>query len=112
SAAGGRAARPRLPGGPGGVTARGPVRMAMVGGGPGAFIGPVHRMAAELDRKIELVAGAFSRDAERSRQAGAAWGIAPDRAYGDWRALIAAEAARPDGAELVAVVTPNHLHLP
>jgi len=84
----------------------------MVGGGPGAFIGPVHRMAAELDRKIELVAGAFSRDAERSRQAGAAWGIAPDRAYGDWRALIAAEAARPDGAELVAVVTPNHLHLP
>ena len=49
----------------------------MVGGGPGAFIGPVHRMAAELDRKIELVAGAFSRDADRSRQAGAAWGLAP-----------------------------------
>ena len=90
----------------------GPVRLAMVGGGPGAFIGPVHRMAAELDRRITLVAGAFSRDPESSRQAGAAYGLAPDRAYGDWREMIAAEAGRPDGAELIAIVTPNHLHLP
>lgn len=82
----------------------------MVGGGPGAFIGPVHRMAAELDGAIRLVAGAFSRDAARTAQAAAAWGVAPDRAHADWRAMLAAEAAREDGAEVVAVVTPNHLH--
>jgi predicted dehydrogenase len=89
-----------------------PVRMAMVGGGPGAFIGPVHRMAAELDREIVLVAGAFSRDADKSRAAGAAWGLAPERSYADWAAMIEAEAASADGAELVSIVTPNHLHLP
>ena len=88
------------------------VRMALAGGGPGAFIGPVHRMAAELDGVIELVAGAFSRDPEKSRAAGEAWGVAADRVYDDWRTMIATEAARPDGAELVAIVTPNHLHLP
>ena len=82
----------------------------MVGGGPGAFIGPVHRMAAELDGKIKLVAGAFSRDAAKNAEAARAWGVADDRAYGDYRQMIAAEQARPDGAELVAVVTPNHLH--
>ena len=84
----------------------------MVGGGPGAFIGPVHRMAAELDRDIELVAGAFSRDPQKNRAAGEMWGLAAERVYDDWRTMIAAEAARPDGAELIAVVTPNHLHLP
>jgi len=88
------------------------VRMALAGGGPGAFIGPVHRMAAELDGVIELVAGAFSRDPEKSRAAGEAWGVAADRVYDDWRTMIATEAARPDGAELVAIVTPNYLHLP
>ena len=82
----------------------------MVGGGPGAFIGPVHRMAAELDGRMRLVAGAFSRDAAKSAEAGAAFGLAADRAYGDWRAMLAAETAQPDGAEAVAVVTPNHLH--
>jgi predicted dehydrogenase len=82
----------------------------MVGGGPGSFIGPVHRMAAELDGRIRLVAGAFSRDPARNAQAAAAWGVAPDRVYADHHALIAAEAARDDGADLVAVVTPNHLH--
>ena len=55
--------------------------MGMVGGGAGSFIGPVHRMAAELDGTIELVAGAFSQDAERSRQAGVTYGISADRAY-------------------------------
>lgn len=90
------------------MTARGPIRLAMVGGGPGAFIGPVHRMAAELDGRLRLVAGAFSRDPARSAQAAEAWGV---RGYGDWSEMIAAEAARPDGAEAVAVVTPNHLHL-
>jgi predicted dehydrogenase len=79
----------------------------MVGGGPGSFIGPVHRMAAELDGRIRLVAGAFSRDAGRNAEAAQAWGA---RAYADHGALLAAEAGRPDGAELVAVVTPNHLH--
>lgn len=82
----------------------------MVGGGPGSFIGPVHRMAAELDGRIRLVAGAFSRDADKNAQAARAWAVADDRVYGDYRAMIAAEAGRADGAELVAVVTPNHLH--
>jgi predicted dehydrogenase len=90
----------------------GPVRLAMVGGGPGAFIGPVHKMAAELDGALVLVAGAFSRDPQKGRAAGAAWGLARERVHDDWRGMIAAEAARPDGAELVAIVTPNHLHLP
>lgn len=88
---------------------RGPIRLAMVGGGPGAFIGPVHRMAAELDGRIRLVAGAFSRDAGRSAETAGAWGV---RGYDDFAGLIAGEAARHDGAELVAVVTPNHLHFP
>jgi predicted dehydrogenase len=83
----------------------------MVGGGPGSFIGPVHRMAAELDGKITLVAGAFSRDGRKNAEAAHAWAVAADRAYADYHALIADERERADGAELVAVVTPNHLHL-
>lgn len=86
------------------------LRMAMVGGGPGSFIGPVHRMAAELDERIRLVAGVFSRDPAKNAQAAAAWGVAPDRVYPDHHAMIAAERARADGVELVSVVTPNHLH--
>lgn len=89
-----------------------PVRMAMVGGGPGAFIGPVHRMAAELDGRIRLVAGAFSSDDARSRAGGRAYGLPDDRIYADWREMIRVESARADGAEMVAIVTPNHLHLP
>jgi len=89
------------------VTTGRPIRLAMVGGGPGSFIGPVHRMAAELDGRIRLVAGAFSRDPAKSAQAAQAWGV---RDYGDYHALLAGETARDDGAELVAVVTPNHLH--
>ncbi|MGQ3045374.1 MAG: Gfo/Idh/MocA family protein [Niveispirillum sp.] len=88
------------------------LRLGMIGGGPGSFIGPVHRMAAELDGKIRLVAGAFSSDAERSRQAGAGYGVDPARAYASHQAMIAAEGARPDGIDLVAIVTPNHLHVP
>jgi predicted dehydrogenase len=90
------------------MTEGGPIRLAMVGGGPGAFIGPVHRMAAELDGRMRLVAGAFSRDPARSAEAAQAWGV---RGYDDWLQMIAAEAAREDGAQVVAVVTPNHLHL-
>lgn len=86
------------------------LRMAMVGGGPGSFIGPVHRMAAELDGRIRLVAGVFSRDPAKNIQAAAAWGVAPDRVYPDHHAMIAAEREREDGARLVSVVTPNHLH--
>lgn len=88
------------------------LRMGMVGGGPGAFIGPVHRLAAEMDGRIELVAGAFSQSAERSREAGAGYGIEPARAYADYRAMIEAERGRADGIDFVVIVTPNHLHLP
>ena len=86
------------------------LRLAMVGGGPGSFIGPVHRMAAELDVRIRLAAGVFSRDPVKNAQAAAAWGVAPDRVYPDHHAMIAAERARGDGVDLVSVVTPNHLH--
>jgi predicted dehydrogenase len=86
---------------------RGPIRLAMVGGGPGSFIGPVHRMAAELDGRIRLVAGVFSRDGAKNAAAAEAWGA---RSYPDHDAMLAAEAGRDDGAELVSVVTPNHLH--
>jgi predicted dehydrogenase len=86
------------------------IRIGMVGGGEGAFIGAVHRMAARLDGEYRLVAGAFSADAERSRASGAALGIEPQRAYADWQAMLAAEAQRADGIEAVVIVTPNHLH--
>lgn len=89
-----------------------PLRLAMVGGGPGSFIGPVHKMAAELDGAFVLVAGAFSRDPAKSREAGERYGLSPDRVHGDFRAMLEAERSRPDGAEIVAIVTPNHLHLP
>jgi predicted dehydrogenase len=88
------------------------LRLGMIGGGPGSYIGPVHRMAAELDGRIRLVAGAFSSDAERSRQAGVGYGIDPARAYPSHQAMIAAERQRADGIDLVAIVTPNHLHVP
>lgn len=86
----------------------------MVGGGEGAFIGAVHRMAAALDGQIELVCGAFSSDAGRARRSGAALFVAPGRCYTDFRAMMRAERALPAGERMdfVAVVTPNHLHLP
>eukprot|EP01037_Dinobryon_pediforme_P012136 gene12136-12222_t len=88
------------------------LRMAMIGGGPGAFIGPVHRIAAELDREIELVAGVFSSDPARSREAGSSYRIDPARAYPDLATMFAAERARADGIDFVSIVTPNHHHLP
>src|SRR5580692_3778947 len=90
----------------------GKLRMGMVGGGPGAFIGPVHKMAAELDGKIELVAGAFSQSAERSKAAGEAFRIDPDRAYAGYEEMMKAERNRKDAIDFVVIVTPNHLHLP
>lgn len=94
------------------ATAGSPVRMAMIGGGPGAFIGPVHAMAARLDGRISLVAGSFSSDPVRALAGGRAYGLPDDRIYADWREMIRAERQRPDGAEFVAIVTPNHLHQP
>lgn len=91
---------------------RAKIRMGMVGGGPGAFIGPVHRIAAELDGHIALVAGAFSSSAERSREAGAHYRIDPARAYSDLDAMLADETGREDGIDFLSIVTPNHLHLP
>ena len=88
------------------------LRMGMVGGGPGAFIGPVHKMAAELDGLIELVAGAFSQSAERSKAAGAHFKIDPARAYAGYEEMLKAERERPDAIDFVVIATPNHLHLP
>lgn len=84
----------------------------MVGGGPGAFIGDVHRMAAELDGLARIVAGAFSSDAERSAAKGTEIGLDPERVYGSYADMAAAESARPadDRLDFVIVVTPNHLH--
>lgn len=82
----------------------------MVGGGEGAFIGAVHRMAARLDDRWTLVAGAFSSDPGRSRAFGLGLGLEPDRSYGDFSEMARAEAARPDGIDAVAIVTPNAAH--
>ncbi|MEG2964582.1 MAG: Gfo/Idh/MocA family oxidoreductase, partial [Janthinobacterium sp.] len=88
------------------------LRLGMVGGGQGAFIGAVHRIAARIDDQYELVAGALSSDPQRARDSGAALHLAPERCYSDYRAMAQAEAARADGIEAVAIVTPNHLHAP
>lgn len=88
------------------------IRMGMVGGGIDSLIGPVHRMAAELDGDIRLVAGAFSSDARRSRQAGEHYGIAPERAYASYEEMFVCERRRDDAIDFVVIATPNHLHLP
>lgn len=88
------------------------LRMGMIGGGPGSFIGPIHRIAAELDREIELVAGVFSSDAERSRQGGEDYRIDPARAYASLDDMFTGEKARADGLDFVSIVSPNHHHLP
>lgn len=88
------------------------LRLGMVGGGPGAFIGAVHRIAARLDDHFELVAAALSSDPERSRSAALDLHIAPERAYGSFAEMASAEAARPDRIDAVSIVTPNHLHFP
>lgn len=86
------------------------IRLGMVGGGQGAFIGGVHRIAARLDDHFELVAGAFSSNPERANASALELGIAADRSYAEFAEMAAAEAARQDGIEVVAIVTPNHLH--
>jgi len=86
----------------------GRVRLGMVGGGEGAFIGAVHRLAARMDDHYALVAGALSGTPEKSRRSGAALGL--ERVYDDFESMAQAEAARADGIEAVAIVTPNHVH--
>jgi predicted dehydrogenase len=88
------------------------LRLGMVGGGDGAFIGAVHRIAARIDDGYELVAGALSGDAQRALASGAALRLEPARCYTDYRDMARAEAARSDGIDVVAIVTPNHLHAP
>jgi len=88
------------------------LRLGMVGGGEGAFIGAVHRIAARLDDRYELVAGALSSTPERSRASGAALGLAPERCYGDFDEMAKRERRLKDGIDVVAIVTPNHVHFP
>ena len=84
----------------------------MVGGGQGAFIGDVHRMAARLDGHYDFCAGALSSEPERAMASARALGLPADRSYPAWTEMLAGEAARDDGIEAVAVVTPNHMHFP
>ena len=88
------------------------IRMGMVGGGAGAFIGPVHRLAADMTGQIELVAGAFSGDATDSRAFGSALGLASSRCYGTFAEMFAAESSLPaaERIQCVSVVTPNNTH--
>ncbi|MBR0776568.1 Gfo/Idh/MocA family oxidoreductase [Bradyrhizobium diazoefficiens] len=88
------------------------IRLGMVGGGEDAFIGAVHRIAARLDDRYELVAGALSASPERAMRSAAALGLPTDRSYPDFRTMARSEAARADGIEAVAIVTPNHMHAP
>jgi len=96
-----------------GVSVASRLQMGMVGGGEGAFIGAVHRMAAALDGQIELVCGAFSRDADNCRATGSALGLADDRCYPTFESMLAGEASKgTDAMRLVSIVTPNHTHVP
>lgn len=90
------------------------MRMGMVGGGQGAFIGAVHRMAAALDGEIELVCGAFSSDPKRSRASGKDLFLSEERSYGSYQEMIETEKTLPEGERMdfVSIVTPNHVHVP
>lgn len=90
------------------------LRMGMVGGGPGAFIGEVHRKASRLDGQIELVSGCFSSDPEKSRQQGRELYLDPRRVYGSYQEMVRKESALPaeERMDFVSIVTPNHSHFP
>ncbi|HWK63391.1 MAG TPA: Gfo/Idh/MocA family oxidoreductase [Rhizobiaceae bacterium] len=92
--------------------AEGPIRYGMVGGGQGAFIGGVHRIAARMDGEFQLVAGALSSNPEKAKASAAELGLDPARSYGSFQEMAKAEAKRPDGIEAVAIVTPNNMHWP
>lgn len=86
------------------------LRLGVIGGGPGSFIGPVHRAAARLDDRYEVVASVLSSNPDRSKAAGRAIGIPPDRAYGTAEALFDAEPRRDDAIDVIAIMTPNDSH--
>jgi predicted dehydrogenase len=88
------------------------LRLGMVGGGEGAFIGAVHRIAARLDDHFELVAGALSAEPQRAARSGAALGLDSQRCYVSFDEMARAERQRSDPIDAVAIVTPNHLHVP
>jgi predicted dehydrogenase len=90
------------------------LKMGMVGGGSGAFIGAVHRRAAIMDGEVEFVAGALSSSREKALASGRAWGLPEDRNYGTWHEMIEGELALPEEerVDFVSVVTPNHVHFP
>jgi predicted dehydrogenase len=88
------------------------IRLGMVGGGQGAFIGAVHRLAARMDDQYEFVAGALSSEPKRARASGEELGLAPDRIYASYAEMAKAESKRDDGIQAVAIVTPNHVHVP
>ncbi|KAB2860749.1 MAG: Gfo/Idh/MocA family oxidoreductase, partial [Bauldia sp.] len=88
------------------------LRLGVIGGGPGSFIGPVHRAAARLDDNYEVVASVLSSNAGKSKAEGIAIGIAPDRAYGSAAEMFAGEGSRSDGIDVVAIMTPNDSHYP
>ncbi len=90
----------------------GRIRLGMVGGGQGAFIGAVHRLAARMDDHYQFVAGALSSDPKRAKSSGEELGLASDRIYSDFRDMAKTEAGRKDGIEAVSIVTPNHMHFP
>ena len=86
------------------------LKLGMVGGGQGAFIGAVHRIAARIDDEWELVAGALSSTPDKAKASGRELGLAEDRIYSSYEEMAKAEAAREDGIDAVAIVTPNHMH--
>lgn len=86
------------------------LRLAVIGGGPGSFIGAMHRQAARLDDRYEIVTGIFSSDSERSKKAGLELGMAPESLYASVQEMLEAEASRKDGVEVVAIMTPNDSH--
>ncbi len=86
------------------------LRLAVIGGGPGSFIGETHRMAARLDDRYEIVTGVFSSDPGKSKRAAASLGLPAERTQGTVEAMLDAEAARRDGADVVAIMTPNDSH--
>ena len=88
----------------------GRIRLGMVGGGEGAFIGAVHRIASRIDDHYVFVAGALSSTAEKAKRSGAALGLDPARTYADYETMAREEAKHPDGIEAVSIVTPNHMH--
>ena len=86
------------------------LRLAVIGGGPGSFIGAMHRQAARLDNRYELVAGVLSSNSDRAKQAGQEIGLSTERAYTNVKEMLTAEAQRVDGADVVAIMTPNDSH--